>query len=96
MNFPAGKHDDQVDALGLIGQILDRMGKGTAVCPDDQKPRFMNEMTMDEVWSLARPKQPGWIAEFDTSPSWLIPALPDPAIHKRFCDNGIISGRGML
>jgi phage terminase large subunit-like protein len=28
LNFPAGKHDDQVDALGLIGQILDRMVKG--------------------------------------------------------------------
>lgn len=25
MAFPAGKHDDQVDALGLVGQLLDRM-----------------------------------------------------------------------
>jgi predicted phage terminase large subunit-like protein len=25
LSFPAGKHDDQVDALGLIGQVLDRM-----------------------------------------------------------------------
>ena len=25
MSFPAGKHDDQVDALGLVGQLLDRM-----------------------------------------------------------------------
>jgi hypothetical protein len=25
MSFPVGVHDDQVDALGLIGQILDRM-----------------------------------------------------------------------
>lgn len=24
-SFPAGKHDDQVDALGLVGQLLDRM-----------------------------------------------------------------------
>ena len=23
LSFPAGKHDDQVDALGLIGQLLD-------------------------------------------------------------------------
>jgi hypothetical protein len=30
LNFPAGKHDDQVDALGLIGQLLHRMGKATA------------------------------------------------------------------
>jgi predicted phage terminase large subunit-like protein len=25
LTFPAGKHDDQVDALGLIGQLLDKM-----------------------------------------------------------------------
>jgi predicted phage terminase large subunit-like protein len=58
LNFPAGKHDDQVDALGLIGQVLDRMNKGTVPPNHDQKIRFMNEMTMDEAWSLARPKRP--------------------------------------
>jgi predicted phage terminase large subunit-like protein len=26
--FPSGKHDDQVDALGLIGQLLDHMIAG--------------------------------------------------------------------
>jgi predicted phage terminase large subunit-like protein len=25
LTFPAGRHDDQVDALGLVGQLLDRM-----------------------------------------------------------------------
>lgn len=29
LSFPAGKHDDQVDALGLAGQLLDQMVKGT-------------------------------------------------------------------
>lgn len=28
LSFPAGKHDDQVDALGLVGQLLDRMMSG--------------------------------------------------------------------
>jgi predicted phage terminase large subunit-like protein len=28
LSFPAGKHDDQVDAIGLIGQLLDRMMAG--------------------------------------------------------------------
>ena len=56
----SGKHDDQVDALGLIGEVLDRMGKGTALPSTDQKIRFMNEMTMDEAWALARPKRPDW------------------------------------
>ena len=30
LSFPAGKHDDQVDALGLIGQLLDQMVPGQA------------------------------------------------------------------
>jgi hypothetical protein len=25
LSFPAGRHDDQVDAIGLIGQLLDMM-----------------------------------------------------------------------
>src|SRR6185312_87601 len=28
LSFPAGKHDDQVDALGVVGQLLDRMQSG--------------------------------------------------------------------
>jgi predicted phage terminase large subunit-like protein len=32
LSFPAGKYDDQVDALGLIGQLLDQMVPG-------QRPR---------------------------------------------------------
>lgn len=31
LSFPAGVHDDQVDALGLVGQLLDRMEKGRPV-----------------------------------------------------------------
>ena len=30
LSFPAGKHDDQVDALGLVGQLLDKMMTGDA------------------------------------------------------------------
>ena len=30
LSFPAGKHDDQVDALGLVGQLLDKMLAGDA------------------------------------------------------------------
>jgi predicted phage terminase large subunit-like protein len=28
LSFPAGKHDDQVDALGLVGQLLNKMSLG--------------------------------------------------------------------
>lgn len=55
LSFPAGKRDDQVDALGLVGQLLDIMVKGTA--PIESQPmRGADEMTMDEAWKLARPK----------------------------------------
>lgn len=38
--FPAGVHDDQVDAMGLVGQLLDKMVKGTKPkTPEDVKPR---------------------------------------------------------
>ena len=39
LTFPAGKHDDQVDALGLVGQLLDQMVAGTALQPTTRKPR---------------------------------------------------------
>ena len=32
------------------------MGKETPLAGTDRKIRFMNEITMDEVWQLARPK----------------------------------------
>lgn len=38
LSFPAGKHDDIVDALGLIGQLLDKMMAGRAARPVE-KPR---------------------------------------------------------
>jgi hypothetical protein len=35
--FPTGRHDDQVDAIGLIGQLLDRMVPPTG--PKQSGPR---------------------------------------------------------
>ena len=55
LSFPAGKHDDQVDALGLIGQILDRMSAGQER-PKQQPIRGMYEMTLDELYE-AQPKR---------------------------------------
>jgi predicted phage terminase large subunit-like protein len=37
LSFPAGKHDDQVDALGLIGQLLDIMVAGSSPAPKEPK-----------------------------------------------------------
>jgi predicted phage terminase large subunit-like protein len=38
MAFPAGKHDDQVDALGLAGQLLDVMTAGRAAPAPEAPP----------------------------------------------------------
>ena len=40
LSFPAGKHDDQVDALGLIGQLLDKM---TACRPPKHYPELKRD-----------------------------------------------------
>ncbi|WP_322884244.1 phage terminase large subunit [Sinorhizobium medicae] len=37
LTFPAGKNDDQVDMLGLIGQLLDRMYAPRAETPEEPK-----------------------------------------------------------
>jgi len=37
LSFPAGKHDDQVDAIGLVGQLLDKMMSGDA--PKKPEPK---------------------------------------------------------
>jgi predicted phage terminase large subunit-like protein len=38
MHFPVGVHDDQVDALGLVGQLLDRMERGTGAVIEPVRP----------------------------------------------------------
>lgn len=43
MSFPVGVHDDQVDALGLVGQLLDRMSHGNKPKPDKPKPIYAVE-----------------------------------------------------
>ena len=58
LTFPAGKTDDQVDALGLIGQVLDRMTQPQK--EDRPEPlRGALEMTLTEAWLLARPRLDG-------------------------------------
>lgn len=43
MSFPVGVHDDQVDALGLIGQIIDKMSNGAKPKPPVPKPIYQME-----------------------------------------------------
>lgn len=47
MSFPVGVHDDQVDALGLIGQLIDRMSSGTI--PQAEKPKHVMHTVHDII-----------------------------------------------
>lgn len=48
LRFPAGVHDDQVDALGLVGQLLDRMLAGTKPRPTEQPRKDRYERDDDD------------------------------------------------
>jgi predicted phage terminase large subunit-like protein len=39
LSFPAGRHDDQVDALGLVGQLLEKISPRQPLKPLDLTPR---------------------------------------------------------
>lgn len=57
MNFPVGKHDDQVDALGLVGRMLDTMSAGRPFKADAPPP---------SKWDLAFKKR----AQEQQTTSW--------------------------
>lgn len=56
MTFPAGRFDDQVDALGLIGQVLDKMIKGNPVTPELKQAKVISTdprsctVTLDDMF----------------------------------------------
>lgn len=54
MTFPVGVHDDQVDALGLVGQLLDRMSMGSS--QTKQKPLEEDEGDYMTVMAPALPR----------------------------------------
>jgi predicted phage terminase large subunit-like protein len=55
LSFPRGKHDDQVDALGLVGQLLDKWAPGgvSKLEPDSFRP-----LPIDYVALYPRPVEP--------------------------------------
>jgi predicted phage terminase large subunit-like protein len=50
LGFPAGKYDDQVDALGLIGQLLDMIipGRTPRATVPVQRDRYSRRRSLDE------------------------------------------------
>lgn len=53
LSFPTGRHDDQVDALGLVGQLLDRMAGG-------EKPRPQHPPKRDRYERRNRTEEINW------------------------------------
>jgi predicted phage terminase large subunit-like protein len=55
--FPAGKYDDQVDALGLIGQVLDKMVSGRPLPRPAEAPKLLSTdpklctVTLDDLFT---------------------------------------------
>ena len=48
-SFPAGRHDDQVDALGLVGQLLDKINAGQKPKPLEQPQRDGYRAAFEEM-----------------------------------------------
>jgi hypothetical protein len=42
LSFPAGKHDDQVDCLSLVGQLIDKMPPGRVPAHLEKKPKVLS------------------------------------------------------
>jgi predicted phage terminase large subunit-like protein len=51
LSFPAGKHDDACDALGLAGQLLDVMVKGTRPAPTADRAISVRRPTFIEAFN---------------------------------------------
>lgn len=51
MSFPVGVNDDQVDMLGLIGQLIDRMSSGNKPKAEKPKPIY----AVEDGYALAPP-----------------------------------------
>jgi predicted phage terminase large subunit-like protein len=56
LSFPAGRHDDQVDAIGLIGQLLDKMVRPAKVKPVQRPVRDLwdRDDTLGRGWTGRR------------------------------------------
>ena len=54
LSFPAGKFDDQVDALGLIGQLLDRITAGQNPKPPPEQKAPDAYCPFDDLYDLQR------------------------------------------
>jgi len=63
LTFDAARNDDQVDALGLVGQVLDKMIRGRPVVVQTEKPKVLSTdprsctVTLDDLFSANEHKR---------------------------------------
>lgn len=60
LTFPAGKHDDQVDMLGLLGQLIDKMIAGKKTPEKPEVPVGLAGVTMNQLWKDAAERSRRW------------------------------------
>jgi predicted phage terminase large subunit-like protein len=64
MSFPVGRNDDQADALGLIGQVLDRMVRGRPTANDPDRPKVLSTdpskctVTLEDMFQANEKRRP--------------------------------------
>ena len=58
MAFPAASHDDQVDALGLVGQLLDHIDTGKPEKQKDDKPVYTLQQPIKKLMRPSNSSKP--------------------------------------
>jgi len=57
MKFDAGRYDDQVDVLSMIGRHVNRLGRPSVRKAPDAAKHGIQHVTMDMLWKTHRPSQ---------------------------------------
>ena len=61
LSFPAGRHDDQVDAIGLVGQLLDKMVPPAKPKQAGSRRATAGTAPRDEAVEAGRRCEPGFV-----------------------------------
>jgi len=56
LNFPFGRHDDQVDVLSLFGMMLDKLWGRSVSKPKERPGPFSGQFVLDQLEAMDGPK----------------------------------------
>jgi predicted phage terminase large subunit-like protein len=60
LTFPASKTKDQVDAIGLVGQLLDRMIAGKRPVAEKPPSKGLADITLNQLWKHRETERQQW------------------------------------